>query len=102
MKALFATDFGRFRLLGIVEGISFLLILGVTMPLKYAYDTPGPNKVLGMAHGVLFIAYCFYALSWKWERGWSWGKLGLAWLASVVPFGTFAADYYLFRGEDGR
>lgn len=89
----------NFRILAFVEGVSFLVILFVTMPLKYWYDTPGPNKVLGMVHGILFLAYCAYALQLKWERGWSTIKLLWLWLASIIPFGTFVADWKLLREE---
>lgn len=88
---------GRLRLLGNLEGLSFLLLLFVTMPLKYYYGTPGPNRALGMVHGLLFVAYCFMVLNVGIDRGWSWRKIGLALLASVVPFGTFVADRRLFR-----
>lgn len=100
MQATTDTSLRAFRILAFVEGVSFLLILFITMPLKYFYDTPGPNKVLGMIHGVLFLGYCVYALQLKWERSWSIGKLLLLWLASIVPFGTFVADWKLLRGAD--
>lgn len=89
----------NFRVLAFVEGVSFLLILFVTMPLKYLYGMPGPNKAIGMVHGVLFLGYCVYALQLKWKRSWSIGKLLLLWLASIVPFGTFIADWKLLRAD---
>ena len=46
------------RILGNVEGVSYLLLLGVAMPLKYAFGLPLAVKIVGMAHGVLFLAYC--------------------------------------------
>jgi integral membrane protein len=92
-----ATSLGKLRLLAIVEGISFLLILFVTMPLKYLFDQPLPNQIVGMAHGILFVAYCLYVLiAWR-EYKWSVGKTLLALIASVIPFGTFVADWKLFR-----
>ncbi|MEM6771323.1 MAG: DUF3817 domain-containing protein [Bacteroidota bacterium] len=89
----------NFRLLAFAEGVSFLLILFVTMPLKYLYDMPEPNKFIGYAHGLLFIGYCGYALMLYWERGWKLTKLLWLWLAAIVPFGTFIADYKLLRDE---
>ncbi len=88
---------GRLRFLGFVEGISFLLILFVTMPLKYYYDQPGPNKVIGMLHGILFISYCYLVIVVGREKGWSWKVIGLSLLASIIPFGTFWADWKYFR-----
>ena len=55
---LFKSPLGRFRILAFMEGLSFLLILFITMPLKYLYEMPEPNLVVGMAHGVLFVVIC--------------------------------------------
>ena len=45
------------RLLAYIEGISFIALLGVAMPLKYYYDKPEAVKIIGMAHGILFMLY---------------------------------------------
>jgi len=86
------SPYGLFRWLGIIEGTSFLVILFITMPLKYLAELPGPNLIVGMAHGVLFVAYCLGALYFYRQRGWSLGKLFLLWIAAIIPFGTFVAD----------
>ena len=61
------------RILGNIEGVSYLLLLGVAMPLKYAFGLPLAVKVVGMAHGVLFLAYCVLLVpcmsKWKWKMG---------------------------------
>ncbi|MFK7922625.1 MAG: DUF3817 domain-containing protein [Bacteroidia bacterium] len=97
MLELLKTQLGRLRLIAFAEGVSFLLILFVTMPLKYAFDQPLPNKVIGMIHGVLFVLYIVLVLMVKIERDWSIKTLLLAWAASIIPFGTFWADKKLFR-----
>ncbi len=97
MQKLLTNSLGRLRILGFVEGVSFLLILFVTMPLKYYFNQPEPNKIIGMAHGVLFISYCMLVLYVGSEKGWNWKVIGLALLASIIPFGTFWADWKLFR-----
>ncbi|SEP78825.1 DUF3817 domain-containing protein [Neolewinella agarilytica] len=97
MQQLLKTSLGRLRILAFVEGVSFLLILFVTMPLKYLLDQPEPNKVIGMGHGVLFIAYCLLVLVVGINRDWSWKVIGLSLLASIIPFGTFWADKKYFR-----
>jgi len=88
---------GQLRVLAFAEGVSFLLILGVSMPLKYLYAMPGPNKIIGMLHGVLFIAYCY----WLWEVGkeknWSRATYFWGFIASLLPFGTFVADAKIFK-----
>lgn len=97
MQQLLQTQLGRLRILGFIEGVSFLLILFVTMPLKYYFDQPGPNKIIGMAHGLLFISYCYLVIVVGIDRSWSWKVIGLSLLASIIPFGTFWADWKFFR-----
>ena len=86
------TTIGRLRLVGILEGISFILLLGVAMPLKYFYDKPEAVSVVGMAHGVLFLGYCAALLQAWLERDWKFGKVFWLFVASLVPFGPFVAE----------
>lgn len=88
---------GRLRMLAFIEGVSFLVILLITMPLKYYANMPQPNKIFGMAHGLLFILYVLAVVQGKIENNWPIKKTFLALLASIVPFGTFWADAKLFR-----
>ncbi len=81
-----------FRILSFLEGVSFLLILFVTMPLKYIFDMGEPNKVIGMAHGVLFLLYIVLAILVKVEKQWTLKTLAIVLLCSIVPFGTFWMD----------
>lgn len=81
-----------FKYVAIVEGLSFLIILAITMPLKYMYDMPMPNKVAGMLHGVLFIAYVYGVFLVKDKLKWSTKEVFIALLASIIPFGTFYVD----------
>lgn len=85
-----------FRLLALVEGISFLVILLVTMPLKYGFDVPGPNQVVGMAHGVLFVAYLAFLLYMWSARRWPVRTLLWGLAASVVPFLMFWVERRVF------
>ena len=94
---LLSTQLGRLRILAFVEGVSFLILLFVTMPLKYGFGMPEPNKVFGMVHGLLFVLYVLAVIQAKIEWNWSFKKMGLALLASIIPFGTFWADVKLFR-----
>ena len=81
-----------FRKVAIAEGISFLVLLLVAMPLKYFADFPHAVKFVGWAHGVLFIA--FIALSFETknilDKNFFW--LVKAFLASILPFGTFVLE----------
>ncbi len=82
----------RFRAWAIAEGWSFLILLLIAMPLKYLADWPWGVKVVGWAHGILFIGYwitaipLFTKLKWDVER-----IIGLG-LASILPFGTFVME----------
>jgi integral membrane protein len=97
MIDLLSTTLGKLRVVAFVEGVSFLLLLFIAMPLKYWAGLPQMVRVVGMAHGLLFVLYVLYAVLAKVEYGWNLRKLALALLASVVPFGTFYADKRLFR-----
>ena len=94
--ALLSSSLGRFRLVAFVEGCSYLL-LGITMVLKYHYVMPKPNYVVGMAHGVLFILYVSLLAQVGFQYKWSRWKMMAAFVASLLPFGTFYADVKLFR-----
>jgi integral membrane protein len=80
----------QFKWVAILEGFSYIAF-GLTMPLKYMLDIKGPNYVVGMAHGFLFMAYCFYLLYLFIDKKWNFQKSLVLFLASLVPFGTFWA-----------
>lgn len=86
-----------FRFTALLEGISFIVLLGIAMPLKYYYDQPEAVKIVGMAHGVLFVLYVIFLLMVHLKHQWKISKTILAFIASFLPFGTFVADYKLFR-----
>ena len=60
----------QLHFLAIAEGISYLLF-ALTMPLKYMFEMPLPNKIVGMAHGILFILYCLWVILVYNEKKWS-------------------------------
>ncbi|MES3017022.1 MAG: DUF3817 domain-containing protein [Bacteroidota bacterium] len=95
---MFNTPLSRFRTIAFLEGCSFLLI-GLTMILKYKYQMPGPNYVVGMAHGFLFLLYIGLLLHVAYVYKWSFGKIALSFLASLIPFGTFYADRKLWNEQ---
>jgi integral membrane protein len=97
IATLFKTSLGRLRIIAFIEGISFLVLLGIAMPLKYLADLPQAVRVVGMAHGVLFVLFVMLLVQVTIERSWSIKKAVLAFLSSLVPFGTFYADAKLFR-----
>lgn len=89
---MIASPIGRLRLVGMLEGVSFLLLLGVAMPLKYLAGHPLPVKIVGWAHGLLFLLYCA-ALFQVWRgQPWSLGRATVAFIAALLPFGPFLLD----------
>ena len=93
---------GRLRVVGFLEGLSFLILLGIAMPLKYKLGMPQAVQIVGMAHGILFVAFIALSVQATFVYRWPVMKMFLLWLSSLVPFGTFYADYKLLRGEGER
>jgi len=85
-----------FRFVAIAEGISYLALF-ITMPLKYIWEMPQPNLWVGMTHGVLFIAYVGVAILYSVENKWSFRKLTISLIASLIPVGTFYIDREYLR-----
>lgn len=102
MSGLLASSMGRLRAVAFVEGISYLVLLFIAMPLKYAADMPGAVRVVGMAHGVLFVAFCLALLMVFVEKRLDLGRAALTFLSSLVPFGTFVIDRHLKRWGSER
>jgi integral membrane protein len=86
------TPVGRLRVIGLIEGLSFLFLLGIAMPLKYFADIPQVVTVIGMVHGVLFMLYlvavAHATIVVRWSAVWTIGAV----IASVIPFGNFVLD----------
>lgn len=80
------------RLAGITEGVSFLVLLLIAMPLKYYFGWPLAVKIVGWLHGMLFIAYIASVLMAIKAMKWGWVSVGVALAASLVPVGTFVLD----------
>jgi integral membrane protein len=101
---LLSSPLGRLRVIGIIEGISFLLLLGVAMPLKYMANKPEYVKYTGWVHGILFMLYLVALLHVIIVHRWSLKKIALGVLASVFPFGPFLMEPGLKREmeEDRR
>ena len=90
--AMHSSSLGQLRLVGRLEAISFLLLLGVAMPLKYALGMPGAVKVVGWAHGVLFMLYCVAVLRAAAECRFRPLLTAGLFIAALVPFGPFVAE----------
>jgi integral membrane protein len=93
------TSLGRLRVIGWWEGVSFLLLLGVAMPLKYFADWPLGVRYVGMAHGILFLLYVLAAIQAALDRNWTWKRTALVLVASLLPAGPFVVDARILREE---
>lgn len=81
-----------FRKIAVAEGISYILLLFIAMPLKYWADMPLAVKYTGWAHGLLFVLYIIILImAWS-EYKWSFKKVFLFGGASLLPFAPFWVD----------
>ena len=87
------------RVIGILEGISYLVLLCIAMPMKYFLGMPEVVKVVGWCHGVLFMLYIPAVFLARRAMQWSFFPLLVALGASLVPLGTFILDKSLKRKE---
>jgi len=94
------TPIGRLRVVAFVEGCSYLLLLGVAMPLKYFAGLPLAVKVAGSIHGALFVLFCAALLRAMVTARWSMLRAGVVFASSLVPCGTFLIDARLRREDE--
>jgi integral membrane protein len=96
-----------FRKVAIAEGISFLVLLLIAMPIKYFAHIPIAVTIVGSLHGILFIV--FLVLAWevknepaviKWKKNFAW--MAICFIASILPFGTFILDKSLKKELEQR
>jgi integral membrane protein len=90
-------DIQRFLQVGHAEGISYLVLLVIAMPLKYFFDLPQAVRMVGSLHGILFVAFIFM-IAWLLVQK----KMTLmgavkAFVLSLVPFGTFYLNRLVAR-----
>jgi len=86
-----------FRIVSVLEGASYLLLLFIATPIKYWGDNDAFVKLLGMPHGILFMAYMFLAFYLKGQMEWKAKTFLIILAASVLPFGTFYIDKKYLR-----
>lgn len=91
---------GRLRVVAIIEGLSYVVLLGIAMPLKYLYDMPEAVRIVGMLHGVLFVLLLPALLHAQLERQWGLNLSIQVFVASLVPLGAFWMDRKLSRMFD--
>ena len=85
------------RVISYLEGISYILLLFIAVPIKYYANDPSLVKLLGMPHGLLFVAYVILSLVSSKKYRWNSKKTLVVLISSVIPFGTFYVDYKYFK-----
>lgn len=100
--SIFSSALGRFRLISFLEGLSFIFLLAVAMPLKYLGNMPEATQIPGYIHGFLFIGYLILLIMAAIEMKWSFLKAFLLFLASIFPFGFLIAEFAFLRKQAKR
>ena len=89
---MFKNAVGIFRVVTLLEGISFILLVFIAMPLKYMMGMPEAVRVIGMAHGILFILFVLMLIYLCTKYEWPLGISFLLFIAALLPFAPFIAD----------
>jgi integral membrane protein len=95
------TELRQLRLVAFAEGLSFVALLFVAMPLKYVWGIPLAVRIVGSLHGALFLIFLVALFRAASEREWPLRRSFLAFVSSVVPFGTFVFDSSLKSEIEG-
>lgn len=88
-----------FRKIAVAEGVSYILLLFIAMPLKYFFQQPAAVKYVGWIHGILFIAYVAWLLTCMARYKWSFKRVAFFFIASLLPFVPFVVERQL-KKED--
>lgn len=80
------------RVVSLAEGISYLVLLGIAMPLKYGANLPEAVRIVGAIHGGLFVVFCFALLRATLAARWPFSRAGLVFIASLIPFAPLWLD----------
>ena len=89
-----------FRVVGSLEALSFLVLLFVAMPLKYGFDMPLAVRIVGSAHGALFVLFCFYLYRVSFAEGWPWKTIFLGFISAFLPAGPWVFDRKFLPPEE--
>ena len=80
------------RSVALAEAVSYLVLLGIAMPLKYLANMPMAVRIVGSLHGVLFVAFCFALLRAMVVAKFSFVRAATVFVASFIPFVPFWLD----------
>ena len=88
-----------YRIIAFLEGFSFIILIGIGVPLKYFFQNDAVVKCFGMPHGILFISYVFLSVIMKQKMLWSTKTFMIILIASILPFGTLYTDFKYLRNN---
>lgn len=88
------------RKVALIEAVSFLLLLGIAMPLKYVWGMPLAVKAVGWIHGILFIVFFGALVQAARVAKWSFARTALIFVAALLPFGPFVLDRRMLAFEE--
>lgn len=89
---MFKDTLKRFRLVSYIEGLSYLILLFIAMPIKYIGENPYPVKVIGMTHGILFILFVLFLYDTMRKYQWNKSFSSKLFVYSLIPFGSFIIE----------
>lgn len=87
--------FARLRLFSILDGISYLILLGIAMPLKYVWDLPLAVRIVGTLHGLFFIGLMIFLAIVFFRKGLSFARCVLVFVCALIPVAPFFLDRHL-------
>ena len=87
------------RIVGLTEAVSYMLLVGIAMPLKYIWGQPQAVRMVGMIHGILFVLFCIALLRATIVAKWPLSRAALLFVASLLPFGPFLLDKRMKQWE---
>ncbi|MEN8717277.1 MAG: DUF3817 domain-containing protein [Sulfurovum sp.] len=89
---MFNSAHTRFKIISLLEGLSYLILVFIAMPIKYIGDNPLPVKYVGMGHGVLFIIFCIFLFEVTFRNNWKKSFSIKMFILSLIPFGFIFID----------
>lgn len=95
----YQSPIGKMRVVGFFEGLSFVALMGIGMPMKYMLAEPLVVRITGPLHGVLFLWLCMVIAQAVFEKGWPVKNGAIVFLAALFPFGPFLIDSWLKRQQ---
>jgi len=101
VRSVIASPVHFLRVTALVEGVSFLVLLGIAMPLKYFAGMPQAVSVVGWIHGVLFVVFCAALAHVFFRCRWPVWRAAVVFVAALLPFGPFVIDRRMRDLEEG-